>query len=147
MAEVLSFSDVKRQKDFELEKSLLKELSLTQIIQSVKACLTPLFPFLQDENGILSEGCIDFAIEAYLLGGRFGVFGYYGESLQRANARSAEEEEELTADFLNIFAIGRMSNIPPLNKKKSLKRPARFINSWWTEGFLQREKQCKLRMR
>ncbi|MEI2449452.1 DUF2521 family protein, partial [Priestia megaterium] len=34
MAEVLSFSDVKRQKDFELEKSLLKELSLTQIIQS-----------------------------------------------------------------------------------------------------------------
>ncbi len=111
------FSDVKRQKDFELEKSLLKELSLTQIIQSVKACLTPLFPFLQDENGILSEGCIDFAIEAYLLGGRFGVFGYYGESLQRANARSAEEEEELTVDFLNIFAIGRMSNILPLNKR------------------------------
>ncbi|ASB63684.1 uncharacterized protein S101413_00186 [Bacillus velezensis] len=103
MAEVLSFSDVKRQKDYELEKSLLKELSLTQIIQSVKACLTPLFPFLQDENGILSEGCIDFAIEAYLLGGRFGVFGYYGESLQRANARSAEEEEELTADFFEYL--------------------------------------------
>lgn len=29
MAEVLSFMDVKRQKDFELEKNLLKELSET----------------------------------------------------------------------------------------------------------------------
>lgn len=50
MAEVLSFSDVKRQKDYELEKSLLKELSLTQIIQSVKACLTPLFPFFKTKT-------------------------------------------------------------------------------------------------
>ncbi len=45
MAEVLSFMDVKRQKDFELEKNLLKELSLRQIIQSVKDCLEPLFLF------------------------------------------------------------------------------------------------------
>ena len=44
------FSDVKRQKDFELEKSLLKELSLTQIIQSVKACLTLCFPFFKTKT-------------------------------------------------------------------------------------------------
>lgn len=66
MAEVLSFMDVKRQKDFELEKNLLKELSLRQIIQSVKDCLEPLFPFLHDERDIITEGCIDFAIEASL---------------------------------------------------------------------------------
>lgn len=96
MAEVLSFMDVKRQKDFELEKNLLKELSLRQIIQSVKDCLEPLFPFLHDERDIITEGCIDFAIEAYLLGGRFGIFGYYGESMQSISARSAREEEEPT---------------------------------------------------
>ncbi|MEW4061137.1 DUF2521 family protein [Bacillus siamensis] len=147
MAEVLSFSDVKRQKDYELEKNLLKELSLTQIIQSVKACLTPLFPFFQDENGILSEGCIDFAIEAYLLGGRFGVFGYYGESLQRANTRSAEEEEELTVDFFEYLCNWTHEQYSSVEQKEIYEASCRFINSWWTEGFLQREKQCKLRMR
>lgn len=100
---------------------MLKELSLRQIIQSVKACLTPLFPFLQDERDVISEGCIDFAIEAYLLGGRFGVFGYYGESMQSVSARSAREEEELRMEFLNTFIIGHMSNTQRLIKTQFMK--------------------------
>jgi hypothetical protein len=147
MAEVLSFMDVKRQKDFELEKNLLKELSLRQIIQSVKACLTPLFPFLQDERDVMTEGCIDFAIEAYLLGGRFGVFGYYGESMQSVSARSAREEEELRMEFFEYLYHWTHEQYSTFDKNKVYEAARKFIKDWWTEGFVQREKQCKLRMR
>ncbi|MCC2529736.1 YbaK family protein [Bacillus halotolerans] len=147
MAEVLSFMDMKRQKDFELEKNLLKELSLRQIIQSVKACLTPLFPFLQDERDVITEGCIDFAIEAYLLGGRFGVFGYYGESMQSVSARSAREEEELRMEFFEYLYHWTHEQYATFDKNTVYEAARKFIKDWWTEGFVQREKQCKLRMR
>ncbi|PJH91297.1 YbaK family protein [Bacillus sp. SN1] len=147
MAEVLSFMDVKRQKDFELEKNLLKELSLRQIIQSVKDCLEPLFPFLHDERDIISEGCIDFAIEAYLLGGRFGIFGYYGESMQSISARSAREEEELRLEFFDYLYNWIHEQYATFDKNTVYEVACKFIKDWWTEGFVQREKQCKLRMR
>ncbi|AEP89221.1 YbaK family protein [Bacillus subtilis] len=147
MAEVLSFMDVKRQKDFELEKNLLKELSLRQIIQSVKDCLEPLFPFLHDERDIITEGCIDFAIEAYLLGGRFGIFGYYGESMQSISARSAREEEELRMEFFDYLYNWIHEQYSTLDKNTVYEAARKFIKDWWTAGFVQREKQCKLRMR
>ncbi|KAF1677196.1 DUF2521 family protein [Bacillus mexicanus] len=147
MAEVLSFMDVKRQKDFELEKNLLKELSLRQIIQSVKNCLEPLFPFLHDERDIISEGCIDFAIEAYLLGGRFGVFVYYGESMQSISARSAREEEELRLEFFDYLYNWIHEQYATFDKKTVYEAACKFIKDWWTAGVVQREKQCKLRMR
>ncbi|MBL3649959.1 YbaK family protein [Bacillus sp. RHFS10] len=147
MAEVLSFMDVKRQKDYELEKNLLKELSLRQIILSVKDCLEPLFPFLDDERDIISEGCIDFAIEAYLLGGRFGIFGYYGESMQSISARSASEEEELRMEFFDYLYNWIHEQYATFDKNKVYEAARKFIKDWWTEGFVQREKQCKLRMR
>ncbi|MCY9374170.1 YbaK family protein [Bacillus spizizenii] len=147
MAEVLSFMDVKRQKDFELEKNLLKELSLRQIIQSVKDCLEPLFPFLHDERDIITEGCIDFAIEAYLLGGRFGIFGYYGESMQSISARSAREEEELRMEFFDYLYNWTHEQYAAFDKNTVYEAARKFIKDWWTEGFVQREKQCKLRMR
>ncbi|MCL6428247.1 MULTISPECIES: YbaK family protein [Bacillus] len=147
MAEVLSFMDVKRQKDFELEKNLLKELSLRQIIQSVKDCLEPLFPFLHDERDIITEGCIDFAIEAYLLGGRFGIFGYYGESMKSISARSAREEEELRMEFFDYLYNWIHEQYSTLDKNTVYEAARKFIKDWWTAGFVQREKQCKLRMR
>ncbi len=147
MAEVLSFMDVKRQKDFELEKNLLKELSLRQIIQSVKDCLEPLFPFFHDERDIITEGCIDFAIEAYLLGGRFGIFGYYGESMQSISARSAREEEELRMEFFDYLYNWIHEQYTTFDKNTVYAAARKFIKDWWTEGFVQREKQCKLRMR
>ncbi|MGR2781047.1 YbaK family protein [Bacillus subtilis] len=147
MAEVLSFMDVKRQKDFELEKNLLKELSLRQIIQSVKDCLEPLFPFLHDERDIITEGCIDFAIEAYLLGGRLGIFGYYGESMQSISARSAREEEELRMEFFDYLYNWIHEQYSTFDKNTVYEAARKFIKDWWTAGFVQREKQCKLRMR
>ena len=44
---------------------------------------------------ILYDGCIDFAIEAYLLGAEYGKFGYHGEPVHRAMIRSEKEEKQL----------------------------------------------------
>lgn len=137
MAEVLSFMDVKRQKDFELEKNLLKELSLRQIIQSVKDCLEPLFPFLHDERDIITEGCIDFAIEAYLLGGRFGIFGYYGESMQSISARSAREEEELRMEFFDYLYNWIHEQYATFDKTLFMKRHASSLKIGGQQGLFK----------
>ncbi len=137
MAEVLSFMDVKRQKDFELEKNLLKELSLRQIIQSVKDCLEPLFPFLHDERDIITEGCIDFAIEAYLLGGRFGIFGYYGESMQSISARSAREEEELRMEFFDYLYNWIHEQYATFDKTRFMKRHASSLKIGGQRGLFK----------
>lgn len=137
MAEVLSFMDVKRQKDFELEKNLLKELSLRQIIQSVKDCLEPLFPFLHDERDIITEGCIDFAIEAYLLGGRFGIFGYYGESMQVSVPALQEKKKSYVWSFLIISIIGYTSNTQHLIKTRFMKRHASSLKIGGQQGLFK----------
>jgi hypothetical protein len=95
----------------------------------------------------MTEGCIDFAIEAYLLGGRFGVFGYYGESMQSVSARSAREEEELRMEFFEYLYHWTHEQYTTFDKNTVYEAARKFIKDWWTEGFVQREKQCKLRMR
>lgn len=109
--------------------------------------MEPLFPFLHDERDIITEGCIDFAIEAYLLGGRFGIFGYYGESMQSISARSAREEEELRMEFFDYLYNWTHEQYATFDKNTVYEAAHKFIKDWWTEGFVQREKQCKLRMR
>lgn len=109
--------------------------------------MEPLFPFLHDERDIISEGCIDFAIEAYLLGGRFGIFGYYGESMQSISARSAREEEELRMEFFDYLYNWIHEQYATFDKNTVYEAARKFIKDWWTAGFVQREKQCKLRMR
>lgn len=105
-----------------------------------------LFPFADDPAGIMSDGCIDFAIEAFLAGGRYGESSKYGESFDDIKKRSVHEEDELVEELAgclqswgNMFRMERkMSCLYPFAKE--------FLSIWWQEGFRESEKRHKLRL-
>lgn len=99
MAEVLSFYQLKTKRDVTLEKKLLRTLSLQQVTAASEKFTKKLFPFADDPAGIMSDGCIDFAIEAFLAGGRYGESSKYGESFDDIKKRSFQEEAELIEEL------------------------------------------------
>ena len=52
---------------------------------------------------MVEDGCIDFAIEAYLLGAKYSRFGYLGESMESANKRCQVEEKQLIDELYDFL--------------------------------------------
>ncbi|ALC83378.1 MULTISPECIES: DUF2521 family protein [Bacillus] len=146
MEGVLSFADKKRKKDRQYEQSMLRELSLEKIISSVDLCFRSIFHLVEDSTYI-KDGCVDFAIEAFLLGASFGKFGYYGESAQMAVVRSEKEERELQHDFYEYIYHWSDAFRVYLNEESLYIECEQFIRSWWIEGFSAGKKRLKLRLR
>ncbi|MFJ5966031.1 DUF2521 family protein [Bacillus sp. NPDC093026] len=146
MAEVLSFYQLKTKRDVMLEKKLLRTLSLQKVTISSKKLTKKVFPFADDPAGMMSDGCIDFAIEAYLAGGRYGEASKHGESYEEIKKRSYQEEKELIEDLTGCLqSWGNMFHIKI--KTSSLHSFAEiFLNTWWQEGFRESEKRHKLRL-
>lgn len=146
MEGVVSFADIKRKKDRQYEQSMLRELSLEKIVTSVELCFNSTFHILEN-SAYVKDGCIDFAIEAYLLGTKFGKFGYYGESAQTAVTRSAKEETELLHDFYEYIYHWSDAFRVYLSEESLYTECEHFIRSWWIEGFSAGKKRLKLRLR
>ncbi|MCY8048731.1 YbaK family protein [Bacillus haynesii] len=147
MGTVVSFNNEKQKKQINLEKKLLRELSLEKMLSSAEECFAPLFHFFSKHTDILYDGCIDFAIEAYLLGAEYGKFGYHGEPVQRAMVRSEKEEKQLLHELYE-YAVSwsEAFNIQAVHEPLYYACEY-FIQSWWKEGFSQRERRFKLRLR
>ncbi|PCK23517.1 deoxyguanosinetriphosphate triphosphohydrolase [Bacillus pumilus] len=146
MAEVLSFYQLKTKRDVTLEKKLLRTLSLQRVTVASEKLTKNLFPFADDPAGIMSDGCIDFAIEAFLAGGRYGESRKNGESFDDMKKRSFQEENDLIEELAgclqswgNMFRMEQtMSSLYPFAKD--------FLSMWWQEGFRESEKRHKLRL-
>ncbi|MEK5308537.1 YbaK family protein [Bacillus sp. FSL R5-0439] len=146
MAEVLSFYQLKTKRDVTLEKKLLRTLSLQQVTAASEKFTKKLFPFADDPAGIMSDGCIDFAIEAFLAGGRYGESSKYGESLDDIKKRSSQEETELIEELAGC--LQSWGNMFRMERKMSCLYPSakEFLSMWWQEGFRESEKRHKLRL-
>ncbi|MGE6632442.1 DUF2521 family protein [Bacillus sp. NPDC077027] len=146
MAEVLSFYQLKTKRDVMLEKKLLRTLSLQKVTLSSEKLSKMVFPFADDPAGIISDGCIDFAIEAYLAGGRYGESSKNGESFEDIKRRANKEAEELIIELADcLIAWAGMFQIQA--KESFLFQYARsFLDTWWQEGFSESEKRHKLRL-
>lgn len=147
MGTVLSFINEKQKKQVNLEKQLLRELSVEKIMDMAEECFAPLFHFFSKHTDILYDGCIDFAIEAYLLGAQFGKFGYHGESVQQAMTRSEKEEKELLHELYEYALSWSAAFNITLYDEGLYYACERFTQTWWKEGFSEREKRFKLRLR
>ncbi|MDA7028232.1 DUF2521 family protein [Bacillus sp. CLL-7-23] len=146
MGQVVSFISEKQKKQVILEKKLLRELSLEKIIRTAEDCFSPLFYFVPKQTDILYDGCIDFAIEAYLLGAQFGKFGFYGEPIQKARGRSEKEETQLLFELYDYAVSWSDAFNLTIASEPLLHACEHFIHSWWKEGFSQRIKRFKLRL-
>ncbi|MCZ0071029.1 YbaK family protein [Bacillus sonorensis] len=147
MGVVLSFMNEKQKKQMNLEKKLLRELSIEKIMNIAEECFTPLIHFFSKHTDILYDGCIDFAIEAYLLGAQFGKFGYYGESVQKAMTRSEQEEKQLLHELYEYSLSWSEAFNITISHEGLYYACEHFIQTWWKEGFSEREKRIKLRLR
>ncbi|OLP63448.1 hypothetical protein BACPU_32440 [Bacillus pumilus] len=146
MAEVLSFYQLKTKRDVTLEKKLLRTLSLQKVTVASDKFTKKLFPFADDPAGIMSDGCIDFAIEAFLAGGRYGESRKYGESFHDLKKRSFYEEDKLIEEMTGC--LQSWGNMFRMEQKTSFLYPFAkdFLSMWWQEGYRESEKRHKLRL-
>jgi hypothetical protein len=140
---ITSFSARKLEKQVTYERKILRELSFEQLRRCVHEYFKP-FHFYRFFLEALENGCIDVAIEAYLLGAHYSRFGYYGEPFHLVKKRCAKEEKHLIDmlfDFLCSF-----HHHP--NQIESLYYVCEhYVASWWKEGFDQGMKRQKLRLK
>ncbi|SEN73497.1 Protein of unknown function [Mesobacillus persicus] len=143
---VTTFNEKKREKQIKYERSLLRELSIQRLHASVKASFgsSRLATGLLMNSGI-EEACYDVAIEAYLLGGRYSRFGYFGESLEMARERSYDEEKHLIDTLYNFFLFWGNGD-EGMAGESLYYLCERYVEGWWKEGFQKGEKKHKLKM-
>ncbi|MBM4764889.1 YbaK family protein [Bacillus sp. B15-48] len=143
---VTTFNEKRREKQIKYERSLLRELSIQRLKASVKNCFgsSHLATGLLMNSGI-EEACFDVAIEAYLLGGRYSKFGYYGESIDDARERSKEEEKHLIDTLYNFFLFWG-SGDEGMADESLYYLCEQYVWIWWNEGFNTGAKKHKLKM-
>jgi hypothetical protein len=146
MENITSLSDKRREKQINYERSILKELTLTQLKTKAYECFGVFMHSGKFDYSAIEDGCIDFSIEAYLLGASYSRFGFFGETMQTVNARSRREEKLLVDQLFDYMLIW---GNPGENdfKNESIYYACEFlIHLWWSEGFEKGEKRLKLRL-
>jgi hypothetical protein len=144
MNEIISLKQKRHQKELKYEKKMLRELSLTEIKGRIDDCFGSFAG--KGKNTIVEDGCIDFAIEAFLLGAKYSRFGYYGESMQSANRRCQLEEKRLIDDLYDYFLNWGKLNEKDISFDEVYFACEYFIQSWWKQGYIKGEKRYKLRL-
>lgn len=144
MTEIISLKQKRHQKELKYERKMLKELNLTEIKAKIDHC----FRSFEEKfkKTIIEDGCIDFAIEAFLLGAKYSRFGYYGESMQSANKRCQFEEKRLIDDFFDYLMNWGKIKEGELSIEELFIVCEYFIHSWWEQGYTKGEKRYKLRL-
>lgn len=141
MGNVISLKVKRHEKELKYEKRMLKELSLTEIKHKISEYFIHIIKLHSIE-----DGCVDFAIEAYLLGAKYSRFGYYGESMQAVNDRCRYEEQRLVNDLYEYLIQRGMFEQHDPSLEKVFNMCKQYISMWWKEGFLRGEKRHKLRL-
>lgn len=137
---VITTINIRRnEKQHKFERRLLRDLSLSIIRKRVR---TSFFSYIPHYHAF-EEYCMEVAIEAYLLGGRYSKFGYNGESFLDVKLRSAYDEQCL-ADSLFDFLMFIPNEISEQEALYGLCQA--YISSWWKEGFDKGERRYKLRL-
>lgn len=143
---VTTFTEKRRDKQIKYERSLLRELSIQRLKASVQDCFgsSRLAQGLLMNSGI-EEACFDVAIEAYLLGGRYSRFGYYGESPEMVRERSQDEEKHLIDTLYNFFLFWGQGDEGTASESLYY-LCEHYVGIWWSTGFQTGEKKHKLKM-
>ena len=141
---VTNFYERKQKKQLQFERGMLKELNLSKIEKDVRKQFSPFFysSLLFQED--MEEVCVDMAIEAYLSGGSYSKFRYYGETAYEVRARSSHDRRLLALTLYDdwIFWLNGAERLA-----ESLYGTCEtFVDQWWREGLNKGEKRLRLRL-
>jgi hypothetical protein len=146
MVIVTSLKDKRREKQINYERKMLRELSLDILRKKVRYYFEPLFFKDHDWTLSLEEGCIDIAIEAFLLGAHFSRFGFYGESLPLVKKRCRAEEKVLIDALYNYLCFCSPEGEKDFYQESIYYTCEQYVQAWWEEGFQKGEKRYRLRL-
>ncbi|MRX72500.1 DUF2521 family protein [Bacillus lacus] len=138
--------DKRREKQLKYEKTMLKELSLKEIQGSIEHCFGEMTHCGSIQLSRIEEGCVDFAIESFLLGASYSRFGFFGETMETASLRCRREEKYLVDDLYEYLLYWGKAKEYPFIDESIFIACEFFITSWWKEGFFRGEKRYKLRL-
>ncbi|MGD6796411.1 DUF2521 family protein [Metabacillus indicus] len=145
MEKITSLSDKRREKQINYERIILKELTLTQLKAKAYECFGVYMHSGSIDYSAIEEGCIDYSIEAFLLGASYSRFGYYGEPQKSVSMRSSREEKELTDQLFDYMLIWG-NHGDDFNNESVYYACEHLIHSWWSDGFEKGAKRLKLRL-
>jgi Protein of unknown function (DUF2521) len=142
---ITSFKEKKREKQILYERKMLRELSLEKLKTKVIEHFGPFYHMYRLFPSVIEEGCIDIAIEAYLLGANYSRFGYYGEPAESVRRRCAQEEKYLIDTLFDFLCF--WGDIDDGLASESLYYTCEhYIIYWWTEGFEKGKKRRRLKL-
>ncbi|AGE20758.1 YbaK family protein [Geobacillus zalihae] len=146
MTVITSLAEKRQEKQLRYERNMLRELSLEKLRTKALEHFVPFYTAYRMFPSVVEEGCIDLAIEAYLLGARYSRFGYYGEPAASVRCRCAQEEKYLIDTLFDFLCF--WGNIDNDFLSQSLYDACeQYIGNWWTEGFERGKKRHRLKLR
>ncbi|WMJ16054.1 YbaK family protein [Geobacillus proteiniphilus] len=146
MAVITSLAEKRQEKQLRYERNMLRELSLEKLRNKALEHFVPFYTAYRIFPSVVEEGCIDLAIEAYLLGARYSRFGYYGEPADSVRCRCAQEEKYLIDTLFDFLCF--WGNIDDDFLSQLLYDACeQYIANWWTEGFERGKKRRRLKLR
>ncbi|MCD8500858.1 MAG: YbaK family protein [Bacillaceae bacterium] len=140
---ITTLDDRRRKKQWNFERKVLRKLSLSSIREYVHLQFSAIFDSHVIGKTFIEDCCIDFAIDAYLLGAEFSRFGYFGETELTVMTRC---QEEYTDQIDHLYR--QLSNLVNKFENENHLRELcdHFIRHWWTIGFKEGEKRYRMRL-
>ncbi len=144
MNEIISLKQKRHQKELKYEKKMLRELSLAEIKAEIDTCFGGFSNIVK--KPVIEDGCVDFAIESFLLGAKYSKFGYLGESMNQANKRCQLEERQIIDEMFDYFLNFGKMNDQNISFDEIYIACEFYVHNWWKQGYLKGEKRYKLRL-
>lgn len=141
---ITSFYDKQRNKQVDFERKVLGDLTFSDIEKRAEDQFASFLETAPGYQAPLQEVCIDYAVEAYLLGASFSRFGYYGESLDVVRSRSERGEKALVNDLYDYWCYWSAADAFMLESVYNAAQV--YIADWWRQGFENGEKRYRLRL-
>jgi len=146
MKVITSLEAKRREKQIKYERKVLKELS----VQHIQKSIYQYFDQIQISSDgwfkkSAEEGCLDVAIEAYLLGATFSRFSLDGEPVDKTKRRCQQERDYL-ADTLYYFWLSIGYGEEHFVDQSIEWICKQFVDTWWMEGYEMMLRKYKLRL-
>ncbi|CAG9622180.1 YbaK family protein [Sutcliffiella rhizosphaerae] len=143
---VTTFKEKRREKQLKYERKMLREISLEILRTKVKDFFTPYLKNKRQHTSAIEEGCLDIAIESYLLGASYSRFGYFGEGVEKVKTRCLIEEKYLNDTLYDYFLYWGIQPENDLANESFYRTCEAFVDYWWREGFHKGEKRYRMRL-
>ncbi|MFS0865663.1 YbaK family protein [Fredinandcohnia sp. 179-A 10B2 NHS] len=143
---ITTFKEKRKEKQITYERKMLRELSLEGLKKNVSETFGSYFRMGTMLGSAIEEGCLDVAIEAYLLGAKYSRFSYYGESLEDVKKRCYQYEKNLIDALYEFICYwGHIGDHGFVNESLYYSCE-HYVTYWWMEGFQKGEKRYRLKL-